>query len=193
MASVISHPQLIALSSSDKKKLLQLARESMERHFSGLPSTAAPIEDAALNQVCGAFVTLRKNGKLRGCIGNLPGNAPLYQAVQKLAVSSATEDSRFQPVEPSELPDLCVEITVLSPLKKVQSPDEIVPGVHGVMIEKGPRTGIFLPQVATEQNWSRMELLENLCVHKAGLTPEAWRESANLYIFTGESFKEENE
>jgi AmmeMemoRadiSam system protein A len=107
-----------------------------------------------------------------------------------MALGSALQDQRFSPVQPEELKEIDIEISVLSPLKHVRSPEEVVPGRDGVLISKHGRTGVFLPQVATEQHWGRTELLENLC-RKAGLPSEDWRQDAELYTFQAEVFGEE--
>jgi len=139
----------------------------------------------------GAFVTLHKYGQLRGCIGNLIGEKPLYLTVIDMAIESAVDDPRFPPLKLEELKDIEIEISVLSPLEKIDDPKDIILGKHGVLVRKGFRSGVFLPQVAEETGWSKEEFLSYLCSHKAGLPPYAWKEKdTELYIFTAEVFSE---
>jgi AmmeMemoRadiSam system protein A len=135
-----------------------------------------------------AFVTLLRKGQLRGCIGFTEAAAPLYRTVQECAVAAATEDPRFPPVEPSEVDSVRIEISVLTPLVPAL-PEEIEVGVHGLMVRKGGRRGLLLPQVATENRWDRQAFLSNVC-RKAGLPPDEWRKGAELYSFTAEVFGE---
>jgi AmmeMemoRadiSam system protein A len=139
----------------------------------------------------GAFVTLRERGELRGCIGNLVGTEPLYLTVRDMAVEASVGDPRFSPLELNELANIEIEISVLSPMQKIDDPGKIQLGVHGVLVRRGFRSGVFLPQVATETGWSKEEFLSNLCSHKAGLSPDAWKDkSTDIYIFTAEVFSE---
>lgn len=137
----------------------------------------------------GAFVTLREKGELRGCIGRFTADIPLYQVVQDMAIASSTEDSRFSPVTPGEIDQMEIEISVLSPMKKVQSPDEIVLGKHGIYIKKGYLSGTFLPQVATETGWSKEEFLGHCAQDKAGIGWDGWKD-AELYIYEASVFSE---
>ena len=142
-------------------------------------------------QEMGAFVTLHKEGQLRGCIGNLVGQQPLYLTVRDMAVEAAVDDPRFPPVKLEELKDIEIEISALSPLKKIESADEIKMGIHGVLLRRGFNSGVFLPQVATETGWSKEDFLSELCSQKAGLPPLAWKDkSTEIYIFTAEVFSE---
>jgi AmmeMemoRadiSam system protein A len=131
---------------------------------------------------CGAFVTLNKNHRLRGCIGRFDATEPLYQVVQQMAVASATQDSRFTPVTKDEMQEIEVEISVLTPMTPIQSIDEIVLGKHGICIKKGNRTGTFLPQVATETGWTLEEFLGHCSRDKAGLGWDGWKE-AEIFIY----------
>jgi AmmeMemoRadiSam system protein A len=131
---------------------------------------------------CGVFVSLHRRGDLRGCIGHIIGDAPLADLVGDMAVAAASQDPRFPPVGPDELDGLDVEVSFLSPPVPARA-DEVVPGEHGVIIRRGGRTGVFLPQVATEQGWDRATLLAMLC-RKAGLPGEALRDPATrLEVF----------
>jgi AmmeMemoRadiSam system protein A len=138
-----------------------------------------------------AFVTLKKNGRLRGCIGYTEAVAPLYRVVQECAVAAATEDPRFPPVSPGELPSLRIEISVLTPLFPIL-PEEVEVGRHGLMVAQGRMRGLLLPQVPVEQGWDRETFLDQACV-KAGLPASAWRRGATLRAFTAEVFGEEGE
>ncbi|MBI5119211.1 AmmeMemoRadiSam system protein B [Candidatus Poribacteria bacterium] len=181
-----------SLSDGDKKTLLGLARRSLEAFVrDGRILKADPPESEILLKDGAAFVTLNKNGQLRGCIGQMQATMPLYQTVIRMAVAAASEDPRFSPVKPEELKDVHIEISVNSPLRPVSSPDEIVLGKHGVVVAKGFRQGVFLPQVATETGWTKEEFLRNLCAHKAGLPPDAYMHGARLYVFTSIVFEEE--
>ncbi|MDD5665610.1 MAG: AmmeMemoRadiSam system protein A, partial [Candidatus Omnitrophica bacterium] len=137
------------------------------------------------------FVTLHKRGELRGCIGNIIGRGPLYLTIRDMAVESATGDPRFSKVTLDELKDIDIEISVLSSMKKTDNPDDIRLGIDGVLVRKGFRSGVFLPQVATETGWSKDEFMSNLCAHKAGLSPDAWKgDGIEIYTFTAEIFSE---
>ena len=140
----------------------------------------------------GVFVTLHtKDGSLRGCIGNFVSAKPLYKTVQEMAISSAFRDPRFPPVRLNELENLTVEISVLSPMKKIDDASEIELGKHGIYIKKGFRSGTFLPQVATDTGWSLEEFLGHCSRDKAGLGWEGWK-TADLYIYTADVFGEED-
>lgn len=179
------------LSESDKKELLGIARGTIEelcRH-----KKRKDIDVAGLSPVlktnCGAFVTLHEYGKLRGCIGRLIGNLPLYRMVQEMAVSSAIHDYRFNPVEARELDDIVIEISVLSPLKKIDDIAEIQLGKHGILVEKGHNSGVFLPQVAKETGWDKETFLGHCARDKAGLEWDGWK-TADIYIFSAIVFSE---
>jgi hypothetical protein len=174
-----------------RKKLLELARSSIVAHLSGAKKSAASDDDPVLNREMGAFVTLREHGELRGCIGNIIGRGPLYRTVRDMAIEAATGDPRFSPVTLKELAQIEIEISVLSPLVRVHSADEIIMGTHGVLVKRGYSSGVFLPQVATETGWAREEFLNYLCAQKAGLPANAWKDKeTELYVFTAEVFSE---
>ena len=179
------------LTGEERTQLLQIARKSID--YALARRTEAPYDSTqmspALRQPCGAFVTLHKEGKLRGCIGNLIGYRPLYQTVASMARAAAFEDPRFYPVEESEMKDIDIEISVLSPLRKIQSIDEFQLGRHGVYIIKGEHRGTFLPQVAEETGWTKEEFLGHCARDKAGLTWDGWR-NADLYVYEAVVFGE---
>ncbi len=141
---------------------------------------------AALARPAGAFVTLKKHGELRGCIGYIQPHAPLFQAVIDNATSAALRDPRFHPVAPAELAELTLEISVLTPPRAISSATEFMPGQHGIILHKDGRRAVFLPEVATEQGWNREQTLEHLA-RKAGLPASAWR-GASFEIFTTQSY-----
>lgn len=179
------------LSKQEQQELLRIAQESVENYVS--TSTMPNFESSSffLNKKQGAFVTLRKNGQLRGCIGRFEPDIPLYQVVSQMAIAAATEDVRFQPVTSNELDKLDYEISVLSSLKKIDNWNEIEIGKHGVEIKQGLRNGVFLPQVALENNWNSEQFLSQLCLQKLGLESTCWQNpDAELYVFTAQVFGE---
>jgi len=177
------------LSDAEKKTLMIIARNTLEEHCRHHLKYKVDTADLSttLNTNCGAFVTLHKKGQLRGCIGRMIGNLPLYQMVQEMTISAASHDHRFLPVELNELSDINLEISVLSPMKKINDIAEIELGKHGIYIEEGFHTGVFLPQVATETGWSKEEFLGHCARDKACLDWDGWKR-ANLYIFTATVF-----
>jgi AmmeMemoRadiSam system protein A len=179
------------LNKEQRKRLLDIARKSIETYLESGKKLEVKEQDPALLKEMGAFVTLHKRGELRGCIGNLIGQEPLYLTIRDMAIEAAVSDPRFSPVQLTELAKIEIEISVLSPMQRINNPEEIQLGVHGVLIKRGFRSGVFLPQVATETGWSKEEFMSNLCAHKAGLSPDAWKDkSTEIYIFTAEVFSE---
>jgi len=179
------------LNDIQRKRLLQIARESIKSYVKDGKRRTFTEPDPVLNKPMGAFVTLHEAGELRGCIGNMVGHGPLYQTIADMAIEAATGDPRFQKLSPGEIDKTSLEISVLSPLQKVKNADEIkIPG-HGVIVKNGFNSGVYLPQVATETGWSKEEFLTSLCAQKAGLKPDAWKDPATeLYTFTAEVFGE---
>jgi len=181
------------LNAEQKKKLIGIARKTIETYLKEGRIIELKEDDPALLKVQGTFVTLHKGGELRGCIGNIIGQDPLYLTVRDMAIESATRDSRFTPVTVSELKDIKIEISVLTEPKVVTKVDEIEMGTHGVILKQGFSSAVYLPQVATETGWTRDEFLANLS-HKAGLPPNAWKEKrTELYTFTAQVFGEGEE
>jgi AmmeMemoRadiSam system protein B/AmmeMemoRadiSam system protein A len=179
------------LNASQRKRLLEIARKSIETYLKTGKRLELTESDPLLLKEMGSFVTLHKHGDLRGCIGNLIGDKPLYLMVRDMAVESAMNDPRFSPVQLTELENIEIEISVLSPLERINDPDKIKLGIHGVLVRRGFSSGVFLPQVATETGWSKEEFLSNLCAHKAGLSADAWKDKATeIYIFSAEVFSE---
>jgi len=177
------------LVSADKKALLAFARETISRIFLTDTVPLARGFNENLQQPRGVFVTLKKKGELRGCIGRIIGDEPLCKLVGAMAVQAAFNDRRFQPLTAGELNDTNIEISVLTPMKKVAGASDIVVGRDGVLLSKDGRSAVFLPQVATEQGWNREELLDNLCL-KAGLTAGSWKAGAQLSTFQAIVFSE---
>jgi MEMO1 family protein len=178
------------LDSLDKIMLLKLARRSVEQY---LTSETLPLPrnlTHLMQSKRGAFVTLTKQGELRGCIGSMVDNLPLYNVVGKMALQAAFNDNRFHPLEFNELPQVEFEISVLTPLVEIKSADEIVLGRDGVVIKKGGKQAVFLPQVAKEQGWSKEKFLTQLC-YKAGLNATDW-ETATLFTFRADVFSEKD-
>ncbi len=177
----------------DKKVLFQIARKSVESAVKGISNDQTQVEiiSPVLKEKNGAFVTLRTCGKLRGCIGRMVSDIPLHKLVSEMAVSAATDDPRFNQIEPSELDDLEIDISVLSPLQMAENPLDFELGRHGIYIKKDSATGCFLPQVATDTGWTKEEFLTHCCSAKAGLSPDAWKkEDVDVYIFTSEIISE---
>jgi hypothetical protein len=144
---------------------------------------------APLKTPCGAFVTLNKNQNLRGCIGRFDAIQPLWKVVQEMAMAAATQDYRFSKVEPNEIDQLKIEISVLTPLKRIQSADEFIMGKQGIYIRKGKASGTFLPQVANQTKWSKEEFLGHCSEDKAGIGWNGWK-SAELYTYEALVFGE---
>ncbi len=178
------------LTQQQKQTLLLLARETIAAHLAGRQLPPLPKAEGVFVEEAGAFVTLHKRGMLRGCIGNMVGRGPLVRTIQEMAIAAATEDSRFPSVTPNEVEEIDIEISVLSPMKKITDIGEIEVGKHGIMMSQGYRRGVLLPQVVTEQGWEREEFLVNTC-YKAGLPPTAWKDpKTTIEIFSAEVFGE---
>ena len=172
------------LSDADKKVLKEIAFNSIRDSLDGKP-IAQPIVNSQLsilNSKCGAFVSLHKHGHLRGCIGHFGEDYPLHEIVAEMARAAAFEDPRFMPVTRDELNDLDIEISVLTPMRRIQSLDEFELHRHGIYIKKGYRSGTFLPQVADEVNWTKEEFVGHCSQDKAGLGWDGWKD-AELYVY----------
>ena len=179
------------LTAGEKEALLSIARHAIDTFIRTGETYNEPREERNLNRKNGCFVTIYKNGELRGCIGNFQSELPLFKEVSQMAVSSATRDPRFYPMKEEDLDDYHLEISVLSPLKKIEDTDEIEVGTHGIYMEKGYYRGVLLPQVATEYGWDRETFLKQTCV-KAGLPTDAWQaEDTEIYIFSAQVFGED--
>lgn len=181
------------LTDEEKKQLLELARNTIKEYIINDKTPKLKSEDFSenLHEHCGAFVTLHKDGNLRGCIGRFEPDISLYQVVQEMAISAATRDYRFSTVTKNEIDDLEIEISVLTPLKKIDSIDEIELGKHGIYIKKGMAGGTFLPQVATETGWTKEEFLGHCSRDKARLGWDGWKE-ADIYTYEAIVFSEKD-
>lgn len=179
------------LKNETKKELLKIARKAIEEEIlRGIKITPPDIEELKVKK--GAFVTIRVNSELRGCIGYVVPIRSLGETVIDCAIAAATEDHRFPPITPKEIPKMKLEISVLSPLKKIKDIQEIEVGKHGIMITHGLSRGLLLPQVAVEYNWDRITFLEHTC-WKAGLDKNAWKDKDTIIeIFSAEVFSEED-
>jgi AmmeMemoRadiSam system protein B/AmmeMemoRadiSam system protein A len=179
------------LNEQEKETLLDIARQSIETYVS--TEKYSPVNEKALTarlkEPYGAFVTLKEDGQLRGCIGRFDASGPLYDVVQKMAVAAATQDNRFLPVEEEELDEIEIEISVLTPLKRIYSIDEFVLGKHGIFMKKGYSSGTFLPQVAIETGWNTEEFLGHCARDKARIGWDGWKD-AELYIYEAFVFGE---
>jgi AmmeMemoRadiSam system protein A len=181
------------LTDEERRFLLHWARRSLEAAVCGNARgeenpqpTAVP---GRLDAPSGAFVSLHKKGHLRGCIGYVHATRSLCRTVMEAAEAAASRDPRFPPVQAVELPDLDVEISVLSLVRAVR-PEEVQVGTHGLLITQDRHQGLLLPQVAFEHQWDRELFLEETC-RKAGLAPDAWRRGATIEAFTADVFGEE--
>ncbi len=179
------------LTDDDKIALLKIARQSIYTYVTrgDIPVSAKEKYSENLAVSAGVFVTLKSNNRLRGCIGNFMPDEALYKTVQDMAIAAATQDPRFAAVSAKEVQNLEIEISVLTPLKKVSGPEDIVLGKHGIYIRKGTRSGTFLPQVATETGWSKEEFLGHCSQDKAHLDWEGWK-TAELYAYEALVFNE---
>ena len=180
------------LSNEEKKLLLEIARKAIENQLHGMKTTVAPPKAPSLLDKKGVFVTLTQEGGLRGCIGRIEPKEPLFQTVAEMARASALQDPRFPPLTLLELPRTAIEISILSPLKRLKDVPTLEVGRHGLVVRRGFSSGLLLPQVATDNQWSREEFLRQVC-YKAGLPGETWREEVTeLFSFTAEVFSEQD-
>jgi len=176
------------LSDEDGQSLLAVARLSLEQGVRGLGLPDLGGFSGRLLERAGAFITLRHHGALRGCIGQVEARLPVVQTVAECSVSAALHDPRFQPVDPSEVPGIAIEVNVLSPPFDIR-PEAIEIGRHGLLISSTFRRGLLLPEVAVEWNWGAERFLDETC-HKAGLPAGAWRQDARIQAFTTQAFAE---
>jgi AmmeMemoRadiSam system protein B/AmmeMemoRadiSam system protein A len=185
----------LQLNRKEQEILLKIARATLVSHLTGSPSLKELLKKVTIKdrmkEKRGVFVTLKKSGHLRGCIGYIQGIKPIFEAVQDNARSASTEDRRFPPMKASEIDDIKIEISVMTPLKRIASLDEIKVGRDGLIIEHRRRRGVLLPQVATENNWNKEQFLDAIC-RKAGLPESTWKtEKPIIKIFSAQVFGEE--
>lgn len=183
--------QPFELQEQDKKILLEIARNTLEKYIweREIPEVDISRLSKNLLEQTGAFVTLNKDGNLRGCIGRFNPGEPLYKVVQDMTVSSSTKDYRFTPVTPPELDNIDIEISVLTPLQKIDNIDEIILRKHGIYIKKGFQSGTFLPQVADKTGWTKEEFLGHCARDKAQIGWDGWKD-ADIYIYEAIIFSE---
>ncbi len=180
------------LNKQEQEKLIEIAKKSVETFVNSGQKPQISNSFSKLEKHLGAFATLKKKDQLRGCIGRFQPDIPLYEVVRDMAIAAASEDHRFKPVTKEELKDLNYEISVLSPLEKVNSWKEINLGKHGVQIKQGVHSGVFLPQVAEQNNWDLDTFMNVLCTQKAGLPSDCWKDpQTEIYIFTAQVFGED--
>lgn len=178
----------LGLNPEEKAELLEIAQQVVETHCRGEKPPEYSGTSPTLNEPRGAFVTLHKEGKLRGCIGHIRAKNPLAETVAEMAEAAAFYDPRFPPVTSEELELLQYEISVLTPLRRISEVDEIEVGVHGLYMKRGSCSGLLLPQVAAERGWDRNTFLEQTCT-KAGLSVDAWKdEKTEIYLFSADVF-----
>lgn len=183
---------IAAIDKEGKNALLDWARSTIRARLEGGPE-ARPPSGPGLDATCGAFVSLHEEGRLRGCIGRIVGGSPVVETIRGMALAAAFEDPRFDPLVASELPRVDIEITLLSPMERLASVEDIEIGRHGLYIVKGWHSGLLLPQVPVEFGWDRETFLEQLC-YKAGLHAGAWKASdTELFSFEGIVFGERQE
>ena len=190
-AIAVRKKQMFKLSEKEKSVLLDIARKAINSYVmsSKIPEIDKSKLTPTLNLNVGAFVTLHNNGKLRGCIGQFMPTRPLFKVVQEMAIAAATNDNRFLPVNVDEIGDVDIEISVLTPLQKISSIDEIEIGRDGIYIKKAYNSGTLLPQVAVENGWTKEQFLEYCSKYKAGIGAEGWKE-ADLFIYQAILFEE---
>jgi AmmeMemoRadiSam system protein A len=178
----------LGLNDGEKETLRHIAKTVIQSKARGKPVPEFTVDSRTLKEKRGAFVTINRKGQLRGCIGYIKALRPLHETVEEMAAQAAFHDPRFDPVSERELPDLEIEISVLTPLKKIKDVEEIEVGKHGILMEKGFSSGLLLPQVATEYGWDRETFLEHTC-YKAGLPKDAWKdEDTVICIFSADIF-----
>jgi AmmeMemoRadiSam system protein A len=182
----------IQFSPEEHRKLFSIARESIAAALSGERPREFEITESNLLLKRGVFVTLTRRDRLRGCIGHFEPDMPLNEIVAQMAVAAATQDHRFldNPITQAEMKEIDVKISILSPLRKIQSIEEIEIGKHGIWVRMGGKSGTYLPEVATDMGWNRIQFLESCCEEKAGLPADAWKDGADIYIYSSQILKE---
>lgn len=185
----------MATTPEERKLLLQLARETVQVECEGLAHPLPPTAGGILGERRGCFVTLTNRGRLRGCIGTFHPSKPLARQVIEMAAAAA-RDPRFthNPILPREVPELAIQVSILSELTPIANPLDIELGTHGIYIMRGGSAGCFLPEVATETGWSKEEFLSRCCAGKAGMSADAWKDAqTKVLVFTSEKFSDKAE
>lgn len=180
----------VTLTEEERGTLLALARSAIADRLKPPHDRPEVAHSAGLSIQSGAFVTLNKRGRLRGCIGRFTADTPITQTVEDMALAAAFEDPRFPPLQPDELKDVDLEISVLTPMRRITQVGDIEVGKHGIYMIRGFQRGVLLPQVATEQGWDRTTFLNHTCL-KAGMESNCWRNpETEIYVFSAEIFGE---
>lgn len=180
------------LTAQEKQTLLKLARDTITHYVTEGGRPPLPEATGVLGSSCGAFVTLHKQGQLRGCIGNMVGHGPLVELVQEMAVAAATQDPRFHRLSKDDLGEIDIEISVLTPMRKITDVSEIEVGKHGILMTRGVLSGVLLPQVPAQFGWDRETFLQHTCL-KAGLKEDAWKDpETSIEIFSAQVFGEKD-
>ena len=184
----VAYPHVLAI--DEQRELLRIARATLREHArAGKIPPGRPHRDKLLVPAA-VFVTLHRDGDLRGCIGTTTPDRPIYRAVQEMAIAAATRDPRFPPVVVDELAAIDIEISVLGPLRRVNSPTDVVIGRDGVVVEGRGHRGLLLPQVAVESGWDAHAFVERCC-QKAGLARDSWKQGdLELSVFSTQVFSE---
>ncbi len=185
------HPKIgvdLGLTAEEKEQLKTIARTVIRNKVEGKPVPHFEPGTDKLRETLGAFVTIQKQGMLRGCIGAIQTDRPIYKTIEEMAESAAFRDPRFIPIRKGELDELEVEISVLTPLELIDDPERIEVGKHGLLIRRGYASGLLLPQVAAERNWDKITFLEETC-RKAGLPNDTWKDKdTDIYVFSADVF-----
>ncbi|MCK4334074.1 AmmeMemoRadiSam system protein A [candidate division WOR-3 bacterium] len=180
------------LTTEERAELLRIARKAIKERLEGRAWNPEKSSTERLARVQGAFVTLHEEGQLHGCIGYIVGIKPLYLTIAEMARAAAFSDPRFMPLGPQEFDKIDIEITVLSPLQKIDNPEIVEVGRHGLVVRRGQYQGVLLPQVPVEEGWDRETFLSHTCM-KAGLHKDCWKEEeTELFCFSGEVFGEKS-
>ncbi len=180
---------MFQLSRPERQLLLEIARGAVRAHLAKAKPPVHDIPGGTLRQPHGVFVSIHRAGELRGCIGRVESNRPLYEVTAECAVSAAVADPRFLPMEVDELDYVSFEISALTALTAIEGADQLEVGRHGLMVEKGSSRGLLLPQVASRYGWDPQEFLAQTCL-KAGLDRDEWRSDASLFVFDAIVFEE---
>lgn len=177
------------LTEAEQQRLLEIARKAVHSYLSSEMPHLPEVLEGGLTEAHGIFVSIHKEGALRGCIGNVHPAGPLYRSAAECAIAAAVGDPRFMPMMAAELPAVLFEISVLSPMEHIENIRHIEVGKHGLQISKNGSRGLLLPQVASMYRWTREQFLEETC-RKAGLKPDDWKEGATIYSFCALVFGE---
>jgi AmmeMemoRadiSam system protein A len=177
------------LTESEQKALLQIARKAVHSYLCSETPRLPELPRGPLTEARGIFVSIHRDGELRGCIGNIYAASPLYRCAAECAIAAAVGDPRFMPLMLAELPSVDFEISVLSPMQRIENIQDIEVGKHGLLISKKTSRGLLLPQVALTYGWTRERFLEETC-RKAGLAPDDWRDGATIQSFSALVFGE---